>query len=122
MTTATSTAILRIGDILIATIQEALSDSAMRALQSRLLDMVIDQRARGLVIDVSELDVLDSFGTRILSDIAAAVQLRGARTVIVGMRPEVALSMMLLGLTLPRVETALDLDLGLHLLRARGVS
>jgi rsbT antagonist protein RsbS len=111
--------ILRQGKTLIVSIQDALSDSDLLTLQSLLLERVYAASARGVVIDVSALDVLDSFGTRTLSNIATAVQLRGATTVIVGVQPEVALSMVLLGLSLPSVATALDLDAGLALLERR---
>jgi rsbT antagonist protein RsbS len=108
--------ILRQGRTLIVAIQDALSDSDLLALQNQLLEQVFAVNATGVVIDVSALDVLDSFGTRTLSNIAAAIQLRGAQTVIVGVQPEVALSMVLLGLSLPTIPTALDLDAGLTLL------
>lgn len=110
--------ILKQGDLLIASIQGELSDSDIVDLQSRLLSEVIKVRARSVIVDVSALDVLDSFGTRMLSEIAASVQLRGARAVIVGIQPEVALSMVLLGLNLNNVTTALDLDQGRLLLGA----
>jgi rsbT antagonist protein RsbS len=112
--------ILRQGKTLIVSIQDALSDGDLLSLQSQLLEQVFATTATGVVIDVSALDVLDSFGTRTLSNIATAVQLRGAQTVIVGVQPEVALSMVLLGLSLPTVSTALDLDAGLALLARRG--
>lgn len=105
--------ILRQGAVLTASIQEALSDRDILALQGRILSELIRLRARGVVIDVGALDVIDSFGARTLCEIAAAVQLRGARVVIVGIQPEVALSMVLLGLTLQQVPTALNLDAGL---------
>lgn len=111
--------ILRQGNVLIASIQDALSDSDLLDLQRRLLGEVIARNATGVIIDVSALDVLDSFGTRILSDIASSIQLRGARTVIVGVQPEVALSMVLLGLNMNNVATALDLDAGLAVLGRR---
>jgi rsbT antagonist protein RsbS len=113
--------ILRQGRTLIVSVQDALSDSDLLSLQSLLLDHVFATNATGVVIDVSALDVLDSFGTRTLSNIATAVQLRGAQTVIVGVQPEVALSMVLLGLSLPSVATALDLDAGLALLARKVV-
>ncbi|WP_138466821.1 STAS domain-containing protein [Poseidonocella sp. HB161398] len=112
--------ILRQGRTLIASFQDDLSDSDILSLQGRVLEDVIRHRATGVIFDVSALDVLDSFGTRTLSDIAAAVQLRGARMAIVGIQPEVAFSMVLLGLTLSDVPTALDLETGLALL-ARAV-
>lgn len=114
--------ILRQGTTLIASVQDALSDADMLALQNRLLAEVVRSRARGVIIDVSSLDILDSFGTRMLVAIAAAAQLRGAMTVIVGIQPEVALSMVLLGLTMRGVATALDLDSGLDLLNQRVVT
>lgn len=112
--------ILRQGKTLIVSVQDALSDSDLVTLQGLLLERVFSANATGVVIDVSALDVLDSFGTRTLSNIATAVQLRGAQTVIVGVQPEVALSMVLLGLSLTTVSTALDLDAGLALLARQG--
>jgi rsbT antagonist protein RsbS len=109
--------ILRQGDAMIVSIQESLTDSDMLDLQHRILQELVRNRANGVIIDVSALDVLDSFATRTLCDIAATVHMRGARTVVVGIQPEVALSMVLLGLTLNPVDTALDLDAGLTVLR-----
>ncbi|MGB0660565.1 MAG: STAS domain-containing protein [Mangrovicoccus sp.] len=108
--------ILKMGATLIASIQEELSDNDILDLQNRILNMVIKTRSQGVVIDVSALQVLDSFGTRTLIDISSAVKLRGARMVIVGIQPEVALSMVLLGLTLEGVPTACDLEAGTQLL------
>lgn len=108
--------ILRQGEILISSIQEELSDSDILALQSRILEMVVRFNARGVIVDVGALDVLDSFGTRMLCDIASSVRLRGARMCIVGIQPEVAFSMVLLGVTLKDVPTARDLDHGLAIL------
>lgn len=102
---------------MIASIQSALSDSDLLDLQVRILETLVHLEATGVIIDVSALDVLDSFATRTLCEIASAVQLRGAKTVIVGIQPEVALSMVLLGLTLKDVASALDLDAGLDILR-----
>lgn len=106
--------ILRQGDFLIATIQAALTDNDLRAFRTALFDYVIRARARGIIIDVTALDVLDSFGTRTLSEIALMSRLRGAETVIVGVQPEVAFAMVQLGLTLEGVTTALDLEEGLN--------
>lgn len=108
--------ILQQNNRLIASIQEDLSDKEILDLQSRILDMVVRKEASGVIIDVSAVDVLDSFSSRTLSEIASAVQLRGARLVIVGIQPEVAMALILLGLTLSEVETALDLDRGIALL------
>lgn len=104
--------------MLIASVQEELSDSEILDLQARILDEVQRKSARKVIVDVSLMDVLDSFGTRTLSEIASAVELRGARMVIVGIQPEVAMSMVLLGLSLADVPTALDLDQGIAILKA----
>lgn len=109
--------ILHQGDILISSIQEELSDTDILALQERLLEQVVRHGAVGVVVDVGALDVLDSFGTRTLCDIAQSVRLRGAQMCIVGIQPEVAYSMVLLGVTLQDIPTARDLDQGMALLR-----
>lgn len=111
--------ILRQGTCLIASVQDALSDAELRDLQQRLAEQVGTTGARGVVIDVTVLDVIDSFATRTLSTIASTVKVRGADTVVVGIQPEVAFSMVQLGLTLDDVSTALDLDEGLAQLRGR---
>ena len=112
--------ILKQGDILIASIQAALSDRDMVQLQNDLSERVGRARSRGVVIDLSALDVLDSFATRTLRGIAYATRLRGAQTVIVGIQPDVAFAMVQLGLTLEGVATALDLEEGIALLLRRG--
>lgn len=111
--------ILRQGDVLIATIQAALTDEDLTLLRDQLADRVGRQRARGVILDVTALDVLDSFATRTLRGIAYSARLRGAETVVVGIQPDVAYAMVQLGLGLEDVPTALDLDEGLELLRAR---
>lgn len=108
--------ILRQGSVLIASIQEDLSDSDILNLQHRILEGVIKCRAHAVIVDVSAIGILDSFGTKTLTEIAYSVKLRGAQMVIVGIQPEVALSMVLLGLTLHDIPTALDLDHGLALI------
>lgn len=105
--------ILRQGSCLIASVQDALDDAELADLQQRLAEQVGARDVHGVVIDVTVLDVIDSFATRTLSTIASAVQLRGADVVIVGIQPEVAFAMVQLGLTLDGVSTALDLDEGL---------
>jgi len=105
--------ILKQGNFLIATIQAALTDNDLRSFRTELFEYVIRARSRGIIIDVTALDVLDSFGTRTLSEIAIMTKLRGAETVIVGVQPEVAFAMVQLGLTLEGVATALDLEEGL---------
>jgi rsbT antagonist protein RsbS len=109
--------ILKQGKILIATIQSALSDNDLINLRDDLSQQVSRHRAQGVVIDITELDVMDSFSTRTLRGIASILKLRGADTVIVGMQPDVAYAMVQLGLTLPNVKTARDLEEGLLLLK-----
>jgi rsbT antagonist protein RsbS len=111
--------ILKQGDVLIACIQASLSDRDLVQLKDDLADKVGRFRTRGVVIDVSVLDVMDSFATRTLRGVAEAARLRGADTVIVGIQPEVAFAMVQLGLTLAGIATALDLEEGLDLLAAR---
>jgi rsbT antagonist protein RsbS len=115
-----SVPILKQGDILIASMQPALSDRALLQLRDELADRVGRTRARGVVIDVTALDVLDSFASRTLRGIAYTARLRGAQTVVVGIQPEVAFAMVQLGLTLEGVATALDLEEGLSLLNVGG--
>jgi rsbT antagonist protein RsbS len=104
--------ILSQGSYLIASIHTALDDSQLTRFQRDLIDRIGAQRARGVIIDVAALDVLDSFGSRTLHDIARMGRLRGAETVIVGIAPDLALSMVRLGLDLD-LPTALDLEEGL---------
>jgi rsbT antagonist protein RsbS len=105
--------ILKQSQYLIATIQSALSDEDLLALQAALVEKVGKFRSRGVIVDVTALDVLDSFASRTLRDLAHIIRLRGAETVIVGVQPEVAFAMVQLGITLERVATALDLEEGL---------
>jgi|SRR6478752_2290658 len=114
-----SVPILKQGDILIASIQAALSDRDLVDLRDELASRVGRLRSRGVVIDVTALDVLDSFATRTIRGIAYTAKLRGADAVVVGIQPDVAFAMVQLGLTLEGIPTALDLEEGLVLLRAR---
>jgi rsbT antagonist protein RsbS len=111
--------ILRQGSCLIASIHTALDDSQLVVFQRDLVERIGRERARGVVIDVAALDVLDSFATRTLRDIGEMARLRGAATVIVGIQPEVAFAMVRLGLHTGVVSTALDLEEGLALLDGR---
>jgi rsbT antagonist protein RsbS len=108
-----SVPILKQGPHLIATIQSALTDSDLLHLRDALVGKVGSYRSRGVIVDVTALDVLDSFASRTLRDLAHMIRLRGAETVIVGIQPEVAFTMVQLGLTLEGVATALDLEEGL---------
>lgn len=111
--------ILRQGGYLIASIQAALTDVDLLQLRDALVDQVGRYRARGVLIDVTALDVMDSFASRTVREIARMVKLRGVDTIIVGIDPDVALAMIRLGLNLEGVTTTLDLDEGLALLDAR---
>jgi rsbT antagonist protein RsbS len=111
--------ILRQGACLIASIHTALDDSQLVRFQHDLIATIGQDRARGVVIDVAALDVLDSFATSTLRDIGDMARLRGAATVIVGIQPEVAIAMVRLGLRTGVVQTALDLEEGLALLDDR---
>ena len=110
--------ILKQGGVLIASLQTAVTDQDLIQLQDDLSDRVGRFRSRGAVIDVSALDVMDSFATRTLRNLAEALKLRGATTVIAGIQPDVAFAMVELGLTLDGILTALDLEEGLDLLTA----
>ena len=105
--------ILKQRHYLIVTIQSALADSDLVRLRDALTEQVGRLRSRGVIVDVTSLDVMDSFSVRVLREMAHMIRLRGAETVIVGIQPEVALTMVQLGLTLEGVTTALDLDEGL---------
>lgn len=111
--------ILKQGDVLIASIQAALSDRDLVQLQEDLAEHVGRLRSRGVVIDLTALDVLDSFATRTIRGIVYSTRLRGADAVVVGIQPEVAMAMVQLGLSLDDVETTLDLEEGLSLLQER---
>src|SRR5438874_12377208 len=102
--------ILKQGDYLIATIQSVLSDADLLRLRDDLSDRVGQYRSRGVIIDVTVLDVIDSFATRTLRGIAHMLRLRGAETVIVGIQPEVAFTMVQLGVALEGIGTALELE------------
>ena len=111
--------IQRQGSYLIASIHTALDDSQMLRFQVDLIESIGRHRANGVIIDVAALDVLDSFGSRTLRDIAEMARLRGAVTVIVGIQPDVAFAMVELGMGTGPVYTALDLEEGLEYLNRR---
>ncbi|OBI98536.1 STAS domain-containing protein [Mycobacterium asiaticum] len=108
--------ILKQGAILIATVQAALTDSDTERLREDLMERVSRFRAQGIVVDVTAIDVMDSFAARSLRTIAHMTRLRGATTVIVGLQPEVAFAMVQLGLAFDDMSTALDLEEGIALL------
>jgi rsbT antagonist protein RsbS len=108
--------ILKQGTILIASVQAALTDSDTERLRQDLMEQVSRFRAHGIIVDVTAIDVMDSFAARSLQTIAHMTRLRGADTVIVGLQPEVAFAMVQLGLVFDDMYTALDLEEGLALL------
>ena len=112
--------ILAQGPYLIASIHTALDDEHFERFQRNLSDQIGLKRARGVIIDVAALDVLDSFGSRTLRDLGQVARLRGAETVVVGIQPEVAFAMVKFGINLEPVHTALDLEEGLALLDQLG--
>jgi rsbT antagonist protein RsbS len=109
--------ILKQGAYLIASVQSALSDADLLELRNELVTKVGKFRSRGVIVDVTAMDVMDSFASRTLRDIAHMIRLRGAETVIVGIAPELAVSVVRLGLHL-ELPTALDLEEGLAYLRS----
>jgi len=110
--------ILKQGDYLIASIQGSLTDTDLTRLQEKLVLSVRSYRSRGVVIDVTVLDVMDSFAARTLRSIAVMIRLLGAELVIVGIQPEIAFSMVQLGLTLEGTMTSLDLEDGIAMLKS----
>ncbi len=111
--------ILKQGPYLIASVQSDLTDTDLLQLRTLLVEQVGRHRSRGVIVDVTALDVMDSFASHVLRDIATMIRLRGAQTVIVGIHPDVALAMVRLGLHLEGVATSLDVEEGLALLDRR---
>jgi rsbT antagonist protein RsbS len=111
--------ILKMGEFLLVTIQVDLYDRLALALESDLINMVSKTEARGVLIDISAVSIVDSFMGRILGNIASMSKIMDAETVVVGMQPAVAITLVELGLTLTGVYTALDVEKGMELLRSR---
>jgi len=110
--------ILKMGQFLLVSIQVDMHDQLAMQLQDDLTTRIADTGARGVLIDISSLEMVDSFIGRMLSNIAAMSRVLDAQTVVVGMRPAVAITLVELGLSLPRVRTALDIERGMELLTA----
>lgn len=114
--------ILKQGSVLIASVQGSMTDADLAQMRDELVGDVRRYRSTGVIVDVSLLDVMDSFAARTLRGIAQMIKLLGATAIIVGIQPEVAFSMVQLGLTLEGINTALDLEEGLALLKAPGIA
>jgi rsbT antagonist protein RsbS len=111
--------ILKMGNYLLVTIQVDMHDRLAMTLQDDLTTKIVKERARGVLIDISALEIVDSFMGRMLGDIAAISRVLDAETVVVGMRPAVAITLVELGLSLPGVRTALNVERGMALLQDR---
>src|SRR6516165_10290889 len=109
--------VLKIGDCLLVSIQVDMHDRLAMQLQDDLTNKIVKTRAKGVMIDISALEIVDSFIGRMLNDIAAMSRVLDAVTVVVGMQPAVAITLVELGLKLEGVRTALDVDKGLALIR-----
>jgi rsbT antagonist protein RsbS len=110
--------ILRMGEFLLVTIQVDMHDQLAMALQDDLTNMIAKHSSRGVLIDISSLDIVDSFIGRMLANIAGMARILDAETVVVGMQPAVAITLVELGMALPGVRTALNVESGMDLLRA----
>ncbi|CAL9349105.1 MULTISPECIES: STAS domain-containing protein [Streptomyces] len=108
--------VLRLGDVLLVTLQGDLHDSTAQQLQQDLAETISRTGVRGVLIDISGVEIVDSFLGRVLAEIAAQAKLLAARTVVAGMRPAVAITLVELGLTLPGLSTALSTEAGMRLL------
>jgi len=115
--------ILKMGPYLLVTIQVDMHDRVALNLQDELTDQIVKQRARGVLLDISAVDIVDSFIGRMIGNIASMSRVLDAETVVVGMKPAVAITLVELGMALPGVRTALNVDAGMALLKsARKVS
>ncbi|MEU6471785.1 STAS domain-containing protein [Streptomyces massasporeus] len=108
--------VLQLGDVLLVTLQGELHDGMAEQLQHDITTRISDSRVSGVVIDISGVEIVDSFLGRVLAEIAAGAKLLAARTVLAGMRPAVAITLVELGLTLPGLRTALDVERAMELL------
>ena len=109
--------ILRMGDYLLVSIQVDMHDKLAVRLQEDLTETISDHASKGVMIDISALDLVDSFVGRMIANISAMARILDAKTVLVGMRPAVAITLVELGLSLPGVSTALNVERGMALLR-----
>ena len=111
--------VLKMGEFLLVTIQVDMQDQLAMTLQDDITNLIVKHRSRGVLIDISSLDMVDSFIGRMIANIAAMSHVLDAETVVVGMQPAVAITLVELGLALPGVRTALNVEKGMQLLRER---
>ena len=109
--------ILKLGEFLLVTIQIDMQDQLVMTLQDDLTERIVQTQAQGVLMDISSLEIVDSFIGRMIGNIAAMARVLDAETVVVGMQPAVAITLVELGLSLPGVRTALNVDSGMKLLR-----
>ena len=109
--------ILKIGDTLLASIQVSLHDKQALRFQEDILNRLDETKAKGMILDITALDVVDSFISHVIIQIAKMARLMGAKVVLVGIQPTVAMTLMEFGITFEGIETALNLDRGLKLLK-----
>jgi rsbT antagonist protein RsbS len=112
--------ILKMGPYLLVTIQVDMHDRIAMTLQDELTQQIVSHHARGVLLDISSVDVFDSFIGRMIGNIAGMSRVLDAETVVVGMRPAVAITLVELGMALPGVRTALNVDAGMALLKSAG--
>ena len=112
--------ILKMGNLLLVTVQVDMHDRLAMALQDDLTNRIVKEQAKGVLIDISALDIVDSFIGRMISNTASMAKVLDARTVLVGMQPSVAITLVELGLTLEGVRTALNVEQGIKLLQRAG--
>lgn len=110
--------VLKMGEFLLVTIQVEMQDQMALVLQDDITDRIVKHRAHGVLIDISALDMVDSFIGRMIANIASMARILDAETVVVGMQPAVAITLVELGLSLPGVRTALNVERGMGLLRS----
>jgi rsbT antagonist protein RsbS len=110
--------ILKMGPYLLVTIQVDMHDRVAMTLQDELTERIVSDRAQGVLLDISSVDVVDSFIGRMIGNIASMSRVLDAETVVVGMRPAVAITLVELGLALPNIRTALNVDAGMTLLKS----
>ncbi|MFG1694352.1 STAS domain-containing protein [Nonomuraea sp. NPDC049309] len=114
--------VLKLGDLLIVSIQIDLQDQSVLMLQEDLADAIVENRAHGVIIDITAVEIVDSFIGRMLATIASISRMLDAETVVVGMRPAVAITLVELGLSLGGVRTALNLEKGVAMLKDAGLT